>query len=194
MSSSLPPTQVSFRSNFTGIVDPLPTPTFATNDTASPLRWFVVEVLNGEDTEDNLNRWSSFIGIVIAISGNVLISLALNVQKYAHVRLEREAERRRSGRLQARSVQLDGSRTSSDLELPDAGEEEEAYEDEPLLARHFTRPSKLDQTNGAVYRNGALNGTPKHPEKDDTEHPDTSYITSPYWVGTFLSLGVPATD
>lgn len=33
---------------------------------------------------------ASFIGIVVAISGNILISLALNCQKLAHKRLERE--------------------------------------------------------------------------------------------------------
>ncbi|KAF2859395.1 DUF803-domain-containing protein, partial [Piedraia hortae CBS 480.64] len=32
-------------------------------------------------------RWSSLIGIVTAICGNVLISFALNVQRYAHMRL-----------------------------------------------------------------------------------------------------------
>lgn len=37
-----------------------------------------------------LHSWSSFIGIVTAIIGNVLISLALNIQRYAHIRLNRE--------------------------------------------------------------------------------------------------------
>lgn len=50
------------------------------------------------DTEENLRSWSSFIGICIAIAGNVLISLALNIQKYSHTRLQREALRRRTGR------------------------------------------------------------------------------------------------
>ena len=35
-------------------------------------------------------RWSSLIGIVTAIIGNVLISFALNTQRYAHIRLSRE--------------------------------------------------------------------------------------------------------
>ncbi|KAK6342093.1 hypothetical protein TWF730_001572 [Orbilia blumenaviensis] len=34
-------------------------------------------------------RWSSFIGIVISIVGNIVISFALNIQKYAHIRLAR---------------------------------------------------------------------------------------------------------
>ena len=38
-------------------------------------------------------RVQSFVGIVFAISGNVIISLALNCQKLAHKRLEAEASR-----------------------------------------------------------------------------------------------------
>ncbi|KAH6841072.1 magnesium transporter NIPA-domain-containing protein [Chaetomium sp. MPI-CAGE-AT-0009] len=37
-----------------------------------------------------LQNWSSLIGIVTAICGNVLIALALNVQRYAHTRLHRK--------------------------------------------------------------------------------------------------------
>lgn len=39
-----------------------------------------------------LNEWSSLIGIVTALVGNVLISLALNIQRYAHIRIDRELE------------------------------------------------------------------------------------------------------
>ena len=37
-----------------------------------------------------LRQWSSIIGIVTAIVGNILISFALNTQRYAHIRIERE--------------------------------------------------------------------------------------------------------
>ncbi|GAM90967.1 hypothetical protein ANO11243_090140 [Dothideomycetidae sp. 11243] len=36
--------------------------------------------------------WSSIIGIVVAICGNIIISFALNTQRYAHIRLSREKE------------------------------------------------------------------------------------------------------
>lgn len=45
------------------------------------------------DPSSGLGNWSSFIGIVTAIVGNVLIALALNVQRYAHIRLHRERKR-----------------------------------------------------------------------------------------------------
>ena len=42
---------------------------------------------------EHLKEWSSLIGIVTAIVGNVLIALALNVQRYAHIRLHKEQHR-----------------------------------------------------------------------------------------------------
>lgn len=47
------------------------------------------------------NNWSSLIGIVTAIVGNVLIALALNVQRYAHIRLHKEQQRNRERARQA---------------------------------------------------------------------------------------------
>ncbi|KKZ68554.1 hypothetical protein EMCG_05841 [[Emmonsia] crescens] len=59
----------------------------------------------GDDGGDNagdgngggspMSEWSSTIGIVTAIIGNVFISFALNIQRYAHIRIEREYERNR---------------------------------------------------------------------------------------------------
>jgi hypothetical protein len=44
----------------------------------------------------NMHEWSSLIGIVTALCGNVLISLALNIQRYAHIRIAREWEQDKS--------------------------------------------------------------------------------------------------
>ncbi|PGH20371.1 hypothetical protein AJ80_03639 [Polytolypa hystricis UAMH7299] len=49
----------------------------------------------GGDGGGTMREWSSTIGIVTAIIGNILISFALNIQRYAHIRIEREYERRR---------------------------------------------------------------------------------------------------
>ncbi|KAI9371266.1 magnesium transporter NIPA-domain-containing protein [Aspergillus egyptiacus] len=37
-------------------------------------------------------EWSSLIGIITALTGNILISLALNIQRYAHIRINKEWE------------------------------------------------------------------------------------------------------
>ncbi|WEW56523.1 hypothetical protein PRK78_001969 [Emydomyces testavorans] len=49
----------------------------------------------GDDGENPISQWSSTIGIVTAIVGNVLISFALNIQRYAHIRIARELARKR---------------------------------------------------------------------------------------------------
>lgn len=46
------------------------------------------------DLSSKVREWSSLIGIVTAIIGNILISFALNIQRYAHIRLRREQEER----------------------------------------------------------------------------------------------------
>jgi magnesium transporter len=57
------------------------------------------------DGGSTLQRWSSLIGIVTAICGNVLISFALNIQRYAHIRLQREGARNaRRGLAETRTV------------------------------------------------------------------------------------------
>ncbi|KAF8443481.1 magnesium transporter NIPA-domain-containing protein [Terfezia claveryi] len=77
-------------------IPPTPTPGGIysnSTDLASSIQW-ILSLMGSDGDEDEAKRWSSFIGIIVAISGNVLISLALNVQKYAHIRLRREKTQR----------------------------------------------------------------------------------------------------
>jgi len=46
-----------------------------------------LSVINDSALSPKSDRWASIIGIVVAICGNVLISFALNIQRYAHIRL-----------------------------------------------------------------------------------------------------------
>ncbi|KAI0145880.1 DUF803-domain-containing protein [Hypoxylon sp. NC0597] len=63
-----------------------------------------------------LGNWSSLIGIVTAICGNVLIALALNVQRYSHIQLHRRRiearERAREALKRARNGHRNGYGTS----------------------------------------------------------------------------------
>lgn len=59
------------------------------------------------------SNWSSLIGIVTAIVGNVLIALALNVQRYAHTRLHKEQQRARERARQAEAEAANGSGSGS---------------------------------------------------------------------------------
>ena len=62
--------------------------------------------------------WSSIIGIVVAIIGNILISFALNTQRYAHIKLSREKEEReeRAQSDKARNQRAQGYGTSQGLD------------------------------------------------------------------------------
>ena len=55
--------------------------------TSLPSPYDAISLLGGDS---QLQRWSSLIGIITAIIGNILISFALNIQRYAHIRLHEE--------------------------------------------------------------------------------------------------------
>ncbi len=56
---------------------------------------FGTPVYRLEDGDSKLQRWSSLIGIITAIVGNILISFALNIQRYAHIKLHEQQALRR---------------------------------------------------------------------------------------------------
>src|ERR1700742_553432 len=52
-----------------------------------------------------LHQWSSLIGIITAIVGNLLISFALNTQRYAHILIDREYSQSRKVSANGHSIQ-----------------------------------------------------------------------------------------
>ena len=54
-----------------------------------------------DDPNNDLQNWSSLIGIITAIVGNILIALALNVQRYAHIRIHKRQLQARNRARQA---------------------------------------------------------------------------------------------
>ena len=78
--------------------------------------------------------WATLIGIIICLSGNVVISFALNIQRLAHERIQR---RRQSGRRTHTKISAMAYGT---VHLPKSndgedGEEEEEEENEALYLR-----------------------------------------------------------
>jgi magnesium transporter len=51
-----------------------------------------VRMMDESDSSDTTG-WATFIGIVICLCGNVIISFALNIQRLAHERIQRKAYR-----------------------------------------------------------------------------------------------------
>ncbi|KAF2031411.1 DUF803-domain-containing protein [Setomelanomma holmii] len=154
-------------------------------------------------------NWSSLIGIITAIVGNVLISFALNMQRYAHIRLDREwqeKEKQRKKRI-ASSTSLshmaeegskdDGKRKfhspprSEDVNKRTRDSTEGAYEaseNDPLIPRS-TSPSRPSFEREDSSTSG---------QEEAYKH--KSYLKSPYWwagiilmtcgeAGNFLAYG-----
>ncbi|TLS29686.1 hypothetical protein PpBr36_00470 [Pyricularia pennisetigena] len=174
--------------------------------------------LPDKDHEGNLQNWSSLIGIITAIVGNVLIALALNVQRYAHIRLHRkraeikararqalrDAKRKRQDLASAGSYgSLESSSTEHgkrDLDLVRRNiveEEAEAGngasdETEPLLQRF--------RSTGSQDEDGYVATTFPGGGKKQDDVSAISYLRSPYWwlgqilitvgeMGNFLAYG-----
>ncbi|KAI3399849.1 hypothetical protein diail_5359 [Diaporthe ilicicola] len=147
----------------------------------------------GKGPGKGLEEWSSLIGIVTAIVGNILIALALNVQRYAHIRLHREKVRMRERAKQAiKNAKSGGPRPGygsvderrEGVNGPDDdGEAQGAQESDPLTQSFQSGDSRWSESED--------DGTAKHP---------TNYLQSPYWwlgqilitvgeMGNFLAYG-----
>jgi magnesium transporter len=116
----------------------------------------------GDDKGDKskLGEWSSLIGIITAIVGNVLIALALNVQRYTHLQLHkrrlearqraREAERRiQNGEQNGYGAADNNSETSS----PDGSADHETSESHPLAQSFQSGDSGLSDGETKVASN-----------------------------------------
>ncbi|TGJ88086.1 hypothetical protein E0Z10_g647 [Xylaria hypoxylon] len=135
-----------------------------------------------------LGEWSSLIGIVTAIVGNVLIALALNVQRYSHLQLHRKRiEAREQAKEASKRIQNNhrnggavGTRpNNSPVEEDDDGN---ATETDPLTQSFRSYGSNWTESSG------------------DTPKVESTYLKSPSWwlgqvlmtvgeMGNFLAYG-----
>lgn len=167
----------------------------------------------GEGGSGEMHSWSSLIGISTALAGNVLISLALNVQRYAHIRIDREfvqdkAQRQsewkrvRSGRDASGTYgavdhngQPRGRRQQQDANL-------EPYRDEsPEPRRNSERHARGQRTVSHGLHDSISSDRTARPEDTQPEPGHRkSYLRSPYWwigivlmvlgeAGNFLAYG-----
>lgn len=162
-----------------------------------------------DPSRPGLQNWSSLIGIVTAIVGNILIALALNVQRYAHIRLHRQraAEARERAKQAPKNGEQDGAPRrgggygtveqgrnrgarvrAQDLTNDDEADahaeadEHEAHEDDPLARSVQTVDSDSRWSEGGEAK------------------ASSTYLNSPYWwlgqvlitvgeMGNFLAYG-----
>ncbi|KAI6930912.1 DUF803-domain-containing protein [Hortaea werneckii] len=166
---------------------------------------------NGGGGGGGSNGWSSLIGVATAICGNILISFALNTQRYAHLRLsrdrqeceEKQQQRQTSGRAASDQQRSYGSvqeaiaeerATENAKSEPHSDGRDggwtgsgESGEREPLIPRLGKDNGSRDETDGE--------GSEDEAEQDDDEDQEgndshgNSYLKSPiWWVGIGLMV------
>ena len=155
-------------------------------------RLFTKPKFHSNDTAAQIREWSSVIGIVTAIVGNILISFALNIQRYAHIRLGEEQEKdessiaHRQNGLKSYGTQnkIAEERVKANLEgVDEDGENTGGKDDGHSLHSQDSRSSTIK------------------PTKSNEEQPQRkNYLRSPYWwvgivlmtigeAGNFLAYG-----
>jgi len=146
-------------------------------------------------------EWSSLIGIVTAIVGNILISFALNIQRYAHIRIDREYD-------EARRVAEDGALANETTRSYGSAQQEEIAAQRGLELNLEESNPDISSDESDAGPDARLLQEPSHPdqsrphhEKDvEDEHGRTSYLKSPYWwcgivlmaigeAGNFIAYG-----
>ncbi|KAF1981801.1 DUF803-domain-containing protein [Aulographum hederae CBS 113979] len=153
--------------------------------------------------------WSSLIGIVTAIIGNVLISFALNTQRYAHIVLEKDRvaklRRRKLGSDRdveiGRTTEQDDSTNGSTKSSPDQKRKRgNVYRDSsPTSGEEVgeTAPLLSSRNSSASEESRSIISTK---ERRNSEGAPVSYLRSPYWwtgivlmtvgeAGNFLAYG-----
>ena len=124
------------------------------------------------DGNSQLQRWSSLIGIVTAIVGNILISFALNIQRYAHIRLHKEHTLRKE---KSKSVLKlsQGSYGTTGINTSEEHNGRNSPEDHDPLMDSF------DSTDSQLLG-----------PDDDHHTEDSTYLKSPYWWGGIVLMTV----
>lgn len=178
--------------------------------TLTPQSWnWDWSFLTSGDKNAPSGGWSSLIGITTAIIGNVLISFALNTQRYAHIRLAQERHEREDGETRYQKRPSNGraydaqqqsdiaeDRARKNLNRGPAHLESEsddnadASETDALLPPVNSRASSTSDASGSTVRPGKRSGSGA----------EKSYLRSPYWwlgislmtvgeAGNFLAYG-----
>ncbi|KAJ0415988.1 magnesium transporter NIPA-domain-containing protein [Aspergillus carlsbadensis] len=169
-------------------------PTPSSSDTPS----FPTPISNvGHDHggEKGTYQWSSLIGIITALAGNVLISLALNIQRYAHIRINKEWEHEKLQ--QEVSWKRTHRRQISGSSYGAVDDGQSSLEDESINPPERFRDD-VSSPDGNLQESALSDQTvrPGSPQQGKRK----SYLRSPYWwagiilmtlgeLGNFMAYG-----
>ncbi|KAL8716733.1 MAG: hypothetical protein Q9225_005962 [Loekoesia sp. 1 TL-2023] len=137
------------------------------------------------NTAAKVREWSSIIGIVTAIVGNILISFALNIQRYAHIRLGQEkghhpghasGKQARNGYKSYGTQQEDIAEERSKLNL------EAVAEDGAPTGPNLDHQARVPSSKRHSFSSeSSSQSTVKPSEKRETHSDTRTYLSSPYW-------------
>lgn len=171
---------------------------------ASLLDTSAVEATEG-DVGAKIREWSTLIGIVTAIVGNILISFALNIQRYAHIRLGREQEennqhwsddRKSNGHKNYGTQQAEIAEERAKVNLNAPGDEQAGKDQEG----NGTSDHGSTDHEGSIRSRSSSESTITQSEKTNPQEDRKSYLKSPYWwagivlmilgeAGNFIAYG-----
>lgn len=141
------------------------------------------------NVNDTIREWSSLIGIITAIVGNILISFALNIQRYAHIRLDQEKDHGYGESENGLNKSKGGSYGTQQSEI---AEERAQLNLSAPSDDHGEVQNGLDETvrqKTSLHSQSSSNSTIKHSEKSRPDDGKT-YLGSPYWWGGILLMTV----
>ncbi|CZR54700.1 uncharacterized protein PAC_04584 [Phialocephala subalpina] len=158
----------------TSILDVATTTVFSTPSVASatPSPSSGGPVYGLEDGDSQLQRWSSLIGIITAIVGNILISFALNIQRYAHIKLHEERTQRRE-KLKSIPKSAGGYGTT--------GTNGHVTEINGQNGQNGNEPDNTLQSSFSSASTGC---------SDQDHKQDVTYLRSPYWWGGIVLMTI----
>jgi len=148
-------------------------------------------------------QWSSLVGIITAIIGNVLISFALNTQRYAHIRIDREykdlqdPEAKKARKHLPKNLRNYGTAVQQE----EAAEERQRINEAAEIPEELNGYRSEDEGSRPNGKRHASDDTLRAEQKEDgEEHGRKSYLTSPWWwlgivlmtigeTGNFLAYG-----
>ncbi|KAE9973787.1 hypothetical protein BLS_003429 [Venturia inaequalis] len=191
--------------------------TALTSPSPVPYSFFATLRSFGGSRGNTTGDWSSLIGIITAIIGNILISIALNTQRYAHIKLsEQHAERQRLLRRAQRRAERTasggyGTETSSkpkERARQDGRNEHRVSEDRGVNGIHGRYRDEEEDSEHEPLLASSIHSenSERHSEIDvgEIEVPEDvahkSYLRSPWWwagivmmtigeAGNFLAYG-----
>jgi len=160
-----------------------------------------------KDGKSDHGGWSSLIGVVTAICGNILISFALNTQRYAHMRLsrDREAALQEKRKAARRKASQNGSYGTQQNEIAEERARKNA-DSSPDGFMHGDPEAQAGETSplipklGPRQTSGLSSDTATPDERIGAEGKEKSYLKSPIWwlgislmvlgeIGNFLAYG-----